>query len=59
MDEGQIVVDAITRIRLKDITYDLAREAGFASVKDLRRVGRANMMATPRAFRPTHPPQKM
>jgi hypothetical protein len=35
MDEGQIVVDSITPIRLTDITYDLARESGFSSVKDL------------------------
>ncbi len=35
MDEGQIVVDSIVPIRLADITYDLARESGFNSVKDL------------------------
>ena len=35
MEEGQIVVDSITPIRLKDITSDLARESGFSSVKDL------------------------
>ena len=35
MDEGQIVVDSITKIRLADITEDLARESGFSSVKDL------------------------
>jgi len=35
MDEGHVVVDSITPIRLKDITYDLARESGFSSVKDL------------------------
>src|SRR5438132_63020 len=35
MDEGQIVVDSISPIRLRDITYDLARESGFSSVKDL------------------------
>ena len=35
MDEGHIVVDSITPIRLTDITYDLARESGFSSVKDL------------------------
>lgn len=35
MDEGQIVVDSIVRIRMKDITRDLAQESGFASVKDL------------------------
>jgi len=35
MDEGQVVVDSITTIRLADITHDLARESGFNSVKDL------------------------
>jgi hypothetical protein len=35
MDEGQIVVDSITSIRLADITHDLARESGFSGVKDL------------------------
>ena len=40
MDEGQIVVDAITRIRLKDITSDLARESGFANVKALLETAR-------------------
>jgi len=35
MDEGQIVVDSITPIRLADIKSDLARESGFSSVKDL------------------------
>ena len=35
MDEGTIVVDSIDRIRIADITYDLARESGFDSVKDL------------------------
>ena len=35
MDEGHIAVDSITPIRLTDITYDLARESGFSSVKDL------------------------
>jgi len=35
MDEGHIVVDSIVPIRLADITHDLARESGFASVKDL------------------------
>ena len=35
MDEGQIVVDSITTIRLADITHDLARESGFSSLKDL------------------------
>jgi hypothetical protein len=35
MDDGHVVVDSITRIRLKDITSDLAQESGFSSVKDL------------------------
>jgi len=35
MDEGQIIVDSITPIRLKDITNELARESGFLGVKDL------------------------
>jgi hypothetical protein len=32
---GHIVVDSIVPIRLADITYDLARESGFTSVKGL------------------------
>ena len=35
MNEGHIVIDSITPIKLKDITRDLAQESGFASVKDL------------------------
>ena len=35
MDEGHIVVDSIAPITIADITYDLARESGFASVEDL------------------------
>jgi hypothetical protein len=35
MDEGQTVVESIEPIDLADITYDLARESGFASVEDL------------------------
>jgi len=35
MDEGQIAVDSVVPIRLSEITHDLARESGFASVKDL------------------------
>src|SRR6185295_1094740 len=35
MEDGHIVVDSIAPIRMKDITGDLARESGFASVKDL------------------------
>jgi len=40
MDGGSVVVDAVTRIRVKDITRDLARESGFESVKDLLSVAR-------------------
>jgi hypothetical protein len=35
MEDGHVVVDSIVPIRLRDITYDLARESGFDSVKDL------------------------
>ncbi|HEY7445543.1 MAG TPA: ASCH domain-containing protein [Vicinamibacterales bacterium] len=35
MEDGQIVVDSIVPIRMRDITRDLARESGFGSVKDL------------------------
>lgn len=40
MDDGHIVVDSIESIRLKDITYDLARESGFDSVKDLLEIAK-------------------
>src|SRR5438105_2185031 len=35
MDEGHVVVDSITPIRLTDISDDLARESGFSGAKDL------------------------
>jgi hypothetical protein len=35
MDDGHIVVDSIDPITFDDITYDLARESGFESVKAL------------------------
>lgn len=35
MDEGHVVVDSIEPIEIEDITYDLARESGFADVGDL------------------------
>ena len=35
MDDGHVVVDSIEEITERDITYDLARESGFASVEDL------------------------
>jgi hypothetical protein len=40
MDEGHIVVDSIQDIEIDDITNDLARESGFASVDDLLRIAR-------------------
>ena len=40
MDDGHIVVDSITPIRMADITHDLARESGFESVEDLLRIAR-------------------
>ena len=40
MDDGSVVVDAVTRIRMKDINYDLARESGFESVKALLSVAK-------------------
>jgi hypothetical protein len=47
MDDGHVVVDSITPIEVEEVTYDLARESGFASVDDLLRVarhGRGNEM---------------
>jgi hypothetical protein len=35
MDEGQILVESVERIRRTDITRELARESGFDTVKDL------------------------
>jgi len=35
MDDGHIVVDSIEPIDLDDVTDDLARESGFANVKEL------------------------
>lgn len=40
MDEGHIVVDSIEQIRLKDVTRELARESGFATIKELMAVAR-------------------
>jgi hypothetical protein len=40
MDDGHIVVDSIESIRLRDITRDLARESGFATVKDLLEIAK-------------------
>ena len=35
MGEGHVVVESIEEIEEADITYDLARASGFASVEDL------------------------
>jgi hypothetical protein len=40
MDEGHIVVDSITQITVADITNDLARESGFATVADLLQIAK-------------------
>src|SRR5688572_19684879 len=40
MDEGHVVVDAIERIHLKDVTAALARESGFPTVTKLLQVAR-------------------
>ena len=40
MEEGHIVIDSIESIELTDVTQDLARESGFASVEDLLQTAR-------------------
>jgi hypothetical protein len=40
MEEGHIVVDSIEEIEMDDITHDLARESGFASVDDLLQIAK-------------------
>jgi hypothetical protein len=40
MDDGHIVVDAITPMTIDGITHDLARESGFDSVEDLLAMAR-------------------
>lgn len=40
MEDGHIVVDSIALIALAEITHDLARESGFASVDDLLQVAK-------------------
>lgn len=40
MDEGHIVVDSIVPIEMSDITQELARESGFATVDDLLQIAR-------------------
>jgi hypothetical protein len=40
MDDGHVVVESIERIEEEDITHDLARESGFASVEALLAIAR-------------------
>jgi hypothetical protein len=40
IDDGQIVVDSVEQIRLRDITSDLARESGFETVKALLEIAK-------------------
>ena len=40
MDEGHIVVDSIEPISLEEVTGELARESGFASVESLLAMAR-------------------
>ena len=40
MEGGHVVVDSIEQIRMRDITYDLARESGFDSVEDLLEIAK-------------------
>jgi hypothetical protein len=40
MEDGHVVVDSIAPITLNDVTHDLARESGFASVDDLLQVAK-------------------
>lgn len=40
MDDGSIVVDSIEQITRKDITHDLARDSGFASVAELLKIAK-------------------
>jgi hypothetical protein len=40
MDDGHIVVDSIEAIDIEDVTEELARESGFATVKELMATAR-------------------
>jgi hypothetical protein len=40
LDEGEIEVDAMHRIDVEDITPELARQSGFASVDDLLKIAK-------------------
>jgi len=46
MEDGHIVVDSIEPIKRKDITHDLARESGFASVEDLLKIAKHPALIT-------------
>ena len=40
MDDGSVVVDSIAPLKKADVTEELARESGFASVADLLQIAR-------------------
>lgn len=40
MEEGQIEVDSIEEIRLRDLTHELAVESGFLDMTDLLRIAK-------------------
>ena len=40
MDDGHIIVDSVEPIDIDEVTESLARESGFASVKDLLKTAR-------------------
>jgi len=40
MDDGHIVIDSIESIEMDEITNELARESGFASVDDLLQIAK-------------------
>jgi hypothetical protein len=40
MDDGEIEIDSVEPIGLRDITPELARESGFAGVADLLKIAR-------------------
>jgi hypothetical protein len=40
MDDGHIVIDSLESIEMDEITNDLARESGFASVDDLLQIAK-------------------
>lgn len=40
MEDGEVVIDSIERIELREITHELAVESGFESVPDLLKVAR-------------------